>query len=144
MGHSTFDPATRTGRAWNAGRVFGEKRASKPEHVCAIRVWLDHEGRLRDRALFDFAINSTLRGCDVVKVKIGDLVSGGRIRARTIVVQRRTKRPVQFELLEAARSSLLAWSRDVTERSMIMLSQAASITQPISARGSMPASSMSG
>lgn len=109
MGHSTFDPATNGRKAWNAGRVVGAKRALKPPQVWAIRFWLDHEGRLRDRALFDLAIDSKLRGCDVVKVKIGDLVSGGRIRARAIVVQRKTKRPVQFELMEAARTSLLAW-----------------------------------
>lgn len=109
MGHSTFDPATSVKRAWNAGRVVGAKRALKPPQVWAIRFWLDHQGRLRDRALFDFAIDSKLRGSDVVKVKIGDLVSGGRIRARAVVVQRKTKRPVQFELMEAARTSLLAW-----------------------------------
>lgn len=109
MGHSTFDPATNGRKAWNAGRVVGAKRALKPPQVWAIRFWLDHEGRLHDRALFDLAIDSKLRGCDVVKVKIGDLVSGGRIRARAIVVQRKTKRPVQFELMEAARTSLLAW-----------------------------------
>ncbi|WP_152048654.1 tyrosine-type recombinase/integrase [Aureimonas psammosilenae] len=109
MGHSTFDPATNVRRAWNAGRVVGAKRALKLPQVWAIRFWLDHEGRLRDRALFDLAVDSKLRGCDVVKVKIGDFVSGGRIRARAIVVQRKTKRPVQFELMEAARTSLLAW-----------------------------------
>jgi integrase len=63
----------------------------------------------RDRALFDLAVDSKLRGCDVVKVRIGDLISGGRVRARAIVVQQKTGRPVQFELLEAARTSILAW-----------------------------------
>jgi len=109
MGHTTFDPAGSARRAWNAGRTVGAKRALKPPQVWAIRFWLDHEGRLRDRALFDLAIDSKLRGCDVVKVKIGDLVSGGRIRARAIVVQRKTKRPVQFELMDAARASLQTW-----------------------------------
>ena len=109
MGHSSFDPAIDTRRAWNAGRTVGAKRALKPPQVWAIRFWLDHEGRLRDRALFDLAIDSKLRGCDVVKIKIGELVTGGRIRARAIIVQRKTKRPVQFELLEAARGSLLSW-----------------------------------
>jgi integrase len=70
---------------------------------------LDREHRLRDRALFDLAIDSKLRGCDLVKVRIGDLVSGGRVRNRATVIQQKTKRPVQFELLEPARSSLLAW-----------------------------------
>jgi site-specific recombinase XerC len=109
MGHSTFDPVTTARKAWNAGRVVGAKRALKPPQVWAIRFWLDHTGRLRDRALFDLAIDSKLRGCDVVRVKIGDLVSGGRIRARAIIVQRKTKCPVQFELLDAARSSLQTW-----------------------------------
>ncbi|HEV7436105.1 MAG TPA: integrase, partial [Pseudorhizobium sp.] len=109
MGYSPYDPVASVRRAWNAGRTVGAKRALKPQQVWAIRFWLDHEGRLRDRALFDLAIDSKLRGCDVVKVKIGDLVCGGRIRTRAIVVQRKTKRPVQFELLEAARASLLAW-----------------------------------
>ena len=61
-------------RPWNAGRKLGAKRALKPQQVWAIRFWLDREGRLRDRAMFDLAIDSKLRGCDVVKIKIGDLV----------------------------------------------------------------------
>ncbi|MEC5322896.1 tyrosine-type recombinase/integrase [Aurantimonas sp. A3-2-R12] len=109
MGHSQYDPAGKARRAWNAGRTVGAKRALKPQQVWAIRFWLDREGRVRDRALFDLAIDSKLRGCDVVKVKIGDLTSGGQIRTRAIVVQRKTKRPVQFELLEPARLSLLVW-----------------------------------
>ena len=71
-----------------------------------------NDGTLRSpirRAMFDLAIDSKLRGCDVVKVKIGDLVSGGRVRSRAIVVQQKTGRPVQFELLEPARGSILAW-----------------------------------
>src|SRR6201985_2267144 len=109
MGHSQFDPASRERRPWNAGRMVGAKRALKRQQVWAIRFWLDRERRLRDRALFDLAIDSKLRGCDVVKIKIGDLVSGGRIRSRAIVVQQKTGLPIQFELLEAARGSLLAW-----------------------------------
>jgi integrase len=109
MGHSQYDPAFRERRAWNAGRKLGAKRALKPQQVWAIRFWLDRERRLRDRALFDLAIDSKLRGCDVVKVRIGELVSGGHIRMRAIVVQQKTGRSVQFELLEPARTSILAW-----------------------------------
>src|SRR5260221_12277361 len=89
--------------------MVGAKRALKPQQVWAIRFWLDREQRLRDRAMFDLAINSKLRGCDVVKIKIGDVVSGGQVRLRAIVIQQKTGRPVQFELLEAARGSMLAW-----------------------------------
>src|SRR5215468_3178211 len=109
MGHSEFDPAIRERQPWNAGRMVGAKRALKPQQVWAIRFWLDRERRLRDRALFDLAIDSKLRGCDVVKIRIGELVSGGRVRTRATVTQQKTSRPVQFELLEAAHSSLQAW-----------------------------------
>lgn len=109
MGHSEYDPGVASQRAWNAGRKPGAKRALNPRQVWAIRFWLDHQGRLRDRALFDLAIDSKLRGCDIVKIKIGDIVSGGRIKSRAIVVQQKTGHPVQFELLEHARNSVLAW-----------------------------------
>ena len=66
MGHSEYDPANRELRAWNAGKMVGAKRALKPQQVWAIRFWLDRERRLRDRALFDLAIDSKLRGCEVV------------------------------------------------------------------------------
>ena len=109
MGHSEYDPGFRERPAWNAGRKLGAKRALKPQQVWAVRFWLDREGRVRDRAMFDVAIDSKLRGCDIVKIRTGDLVSGGCVRTRAVVVQRKTGRPVQFELLEPARTSILAW-----------------------------------
>lgn len=109
MGHTSFEPAFENRTAWNAGRMVGAKRALKPKDVWGIRFLLEHEGRLRDRAMFDLAIDSKLRGCDVVKIKIGDVVINGCIRHRAIVVQQKTGKPVQFELLEPARASLLAW-----------------------------------
>ena len=109
MGLSQYDPAVQERRAWNAGRKVGAKRALKPRQIWAIRFFLDREGRLRDRALFDLAIDSKLRGCDLVKIKIGSLVVGPEIRTRAIVVQQKTGRPVQFELMADARASLLAW-----------------------------------
>jgi site-specific recombinase XerC len=64
---------------------------------------------MRDRALFDLAIDSKLRGCDLVRIRIGTLVAGPEIRTRSMVVQQKTGRPVQFELMSDARASLLAW-----------------------------------
>jgi hypothetical protein len=90
MGKAEFDPVAREIRRWNAGRKVGAKRALKPRQVWAIRFFLDQHRRHRDRALFDLAIDSKLRGCDVVKIKIGDLVSGGQIRTRAIIVQQKT------------------------------------------------------
>ena len=109
MGRSEFDPTVTDRRVWNAGIKVGAKRALKPKQVWAIRFFLDQHRRLRDRALFDLALDSKLRGCDVVRMKIGDVVSGGQVRSRAIVVQRKTGRPVQFELLADARASLLSW-----------------------------------
>ena len=94
---------------WNAGRTVGAKRALKPKQIWEIRFYLNQRRRLRDRALFDLAIDSKLRGCDLVQLKIGDLVSGGQIRTRAIVTQQKTGRPVQFELLADTRASLLTW-----------------------------------
>jgi integrase len=96
-------------QVWNAGRIVGAKRALKPKQIWEIRFYLNQRRRLRDRALFDLAIDSKLRGCDLVRMKIGDIVSGGQIRTRAIVMQQKTARPVQFELLPDARASLLAW-----------------------------------
>ena len=109
MGQSEFDPGAKDKRPRNAGRKIGAKRALKPQQVWAIRFHLDRERRLRDRAMFDLAIDSKLRGCDIVKMKIGDLVRGGQVRSRAIVIQQKTGRPVQFELLEPARNSILVW-----------------------------------
>jgi hypothetical protein len=65
--------------AWNAGRTVGAKRALKPKQIWEIRFYLNQCRRLRDRALFDLAIDSKLRGCDLVQIKICNLVSGGTL-----------------------------------------------------------------
>ncbi|WP_027160966.1 tyrosine-type recombinase/integrase [Mesorhizobium sp. WSM1293] len=109
MGHSQFDDASRERAAWNAGKQVGTKRPLTQKQIWAVRFYLDRERRIRDRALFDLAIDSKLRGCDLVKIKIRDLVSGPEIRARAIVVQQKTGRPVQFEITSDVRASLLAW-----------------------------------
>src|SRR5687767_3542054 len=108
MGYSQFD-RTVQGRAWNAGKTVGTKRPLTQKQIWAIRFFLDREGRLRDRALFDLAIDSKLRGCDLVKTKIGDLIAGTDTRRRAMVVQQKTGRPVQFELTADVRASLIAW-----------------------------------
>ena len=109
MGHSDLDPAVRERRPWNAGTIVGAKRPLKPRDVWAIRFYLDEHRRLRDKAMFDLAIDSKLRGCDIVKMKIGDIAVGGSIRNRATVIQQKTGKPVQFELMADARKSLLAW-----------------------------------
>ena len=109
MTYSQFDPAAQNRVPWNFGAKIGPKRPFNQKQIWTIRFFLDREKRIRDRALFDLAIDSKLRGCDLVALKIGDLVSGPEIRTRAMITQRKTGRPVQFELATDARASLLAW-----------------------------------
>ncbi len=109
MGTAQYDPAALGRPAWNAGRQVGVKKPLKQRQIWAIRFFLDRERRIRDRALFDLAIDSKLRGCDLVKIKIGSLVTGKDIRTRAMVVQQKTGRPVQFEIATEVRTSLLTW-----------------------------------
>ena len=109
MGHSDLDPAVHERRPWNAGQNVGQKRPLKLRDIWAIRFYLDEHKRLRDRALFDLAIDSKLRGCDLVKIRIGDLMSAGSFRDRATVIQQKTGCPVQFEIMPEARKSLAVW-----------------------------------
>ena len=72
----------------NKGRLIGQKRPLKPKDVWAIRARLHLESRKRDLALFNLAIDSKLRGCDLVQLKVDDICAGGRIRERATIVQK--------------------------------------------------------
>lgn len=109
MTYSQFDPAAQSRVPWNFGAKVGPKRPFSQKQIWAIRFYLDREQRIRDRALFDLAIDSKLRGCDLVQFKIGDLVSGPDVRKRATITQRKTGRPVQFEIASYAQASLFAW-----------------------------------
>lgn len=102
MGHSDLDPAIHERRPWNAGKSVGPKRPLKPRDIWAIRFYLDEHKRLRDRALFDLAIDSKLRGCDLVKLRIGDLVSAGSLRNRATVIQQIARSLVDHRCLRPA------------------------------------------
>ena len=92
-------------------RIVGAKLPLRPMHVWSIRVRLQIERRVRDLALFDIALDSKLRGCDVVALRLADVIAGGAIRRRATIIQRKTGRPVQFEITEQARRSLSDWLR---------------------------------
>ena len=95
--------------AWNKGRIVGQKRPLLPKHVWAIRVRLELAGNVRDLALFNMAVDSKLRGCDLVRLKVADVVVAGRVKERASIIQSKTLRPVQFEIVEGTRQSLLRW-----------------------------------
>ena len=96
-------------KAWNKGRLIGQKRPLLAKQVWAIRARLELSDNLRDLALFNLAIDSKLRGCDLVRLNVTDLVIGGRVRERVTVVQSKTRRPVQFEVSENTRESIWTW-----------------------------------
>ncbi len=96
-------------RAWNKGRIIGQKRPLLPKQVWGIRARLELADNLRDLALFNVAIDSKLRGCDLAKLAVADLVRDDRVRERVSVIQSKIKRPVQFELSENTRETVTSW-----------------------------------
>lgn len=103
-------PAIRALRpAWNKGRIVGQKRPLKPKQVWAIRVRLELAENHRDHALFNLAIDGKLRGCDLVKMKVVDVMAPGQIKERASVLQSKTNKPVRFEIMEGTLASLEHW-----------------------------------
>jgi integrase len=95
--------------AWNKGRLLGQKPPLKPKEIWSLRIRLQLADKGRDLAPFKLAIDSKLRGCDLVSLPVRDVYQGNVISSRAIVMQRKTHRPVQFELTEAPRESVAAW-----------------------------------
>src|ERR1700724_532986 len=88
---------------WNKGKLTGAKPPLRPKHVWSIRTKLQIEGRIRDLTMFNLAIDSELRGCDVVAIRVEDVAAGGYTADRATVRQKKTGRPVRFELSEQTR-----------------------------------------
>ena len=106
-------PAVRTCRpTWNKGRIVGQKRPLLPKHVWAIRVRLEIVDNYRDLALFNLAIDSKLRGCDLVKLKVVDVFVAGQVKERTSITQSKTEKPVRFEITDGTRKSLVRWMNE--------------------------------
>jgi integrase len=98
-------------RPWNKGLLVGQKKPLQPKQVWSIRVRLEIAHRWRDLALFNLAIDSKLRACDLVKLRIDEVSSGAMVRDRATVIQKKTGRPAQFEITEQTRASLEVWFR---------------------------------
>jgi integrase len=94
---------------WNKGRLVGQKLPLRLKEIWAIRIRLQLAKRARELALFNLSIDSKLRGCDLVSLRVCDVNQSNRIAQRAMVLQRKTQRPVQFELTEQTRDSLGAW-----------------------------------
>lgn len=101
--------AIKTREAWNKGKLVGQKPPLKPKDIWAIRIYLQNAHQVRDLAMFNLAIDSKLRGCDLVNLRVRDVTHGSQVLPRAMVVQRKTQRPVQFELTEPTRTAVAAW-----------------------------------
>lgn len=95
--------------AWNKGKLTGQKPPLKLCEIWAIRTRLQMSSNVRELALFNLAIDSKLRACDLTRLRVRDVWQGSRVSARAMVIQQKTRRPVQFEITDQTRSSLEAW-----------------------------------
>ena len=94
---------------WNKNQIIGQKKPLQVSHIWGIRIRLELEKRARDLVLFNLGLDSKLRGCDLVKLKVSDVVCGRSPLKRTMVVQQKTGSPVQFEITPNTGESILAW-----------------------------------
>src|SRR6476659_9316575 len=94
---------------WNKGKLLGQKPPLKIKEIWAIRIRMQLDHRARELALFNLAIDSKLRGCDLVGLRVHDVIQGSNVAARAIVMQKKTQRPVQFEITEQTRDAVTAW-----------------------------------
>ena len=95
-------------RRLTAGKLTSQKPALKMKEVWSIRTRLEFQGDVRNLVLFNLAIDSKLRGCDLVRLKVGDVAAGGHVKSRGVIIQKKTGRPVQFEISEHTRRSVTA------------------------------------
>ena len=102
---------------WNKGKIVGQKAPLKLRDIWALRVRLRMANRVRELALFNLGIDSKLRGCDLVRLKVRDVCHGDQIAARAIVMQQKTQRPVQFEITQPTHETLQAWIKQASLRS---------------------------
>jgi integrase len=101
--------ATQHQEPWNKDNLVRQKSPFKLKEIWAIRIHLQIRNLTRDLALFDLAIDSKLRACDLVRPPVRDVSHGDRIAARTIVMHQKTQRPVQFEITEQTRKAVAKW-----------------------------------
>ena len=103
------DHPCRTTAPWNRGKLIGPKPPLKPKEIWSIRVRLQVAHRIRDLALFNLALDSKLRACDLVALRVEDVALNGRVRSRATVMQRKAGQPVQFEITEQTRDAVGRW-----------------------------------
>ena len=106
---NTVNKAKSSKIPWNKGKLVGQKLPLKLKEIWAIRIRLQLSKQVRELAMFNLAIDSKLRGCDLVELQVRDISQGSQVLQRAIVMQRKTHRPVQFEITEQTRDAVTAW-----------------------------------
>ena len=101
-----------TCKPWNKGKIIGQKTPFRPKDIWSIRVRLQMQQRTKELALFNLGFDSKLRGCDLVSLRVSDVCHGSQVAHRAIVMQRKTHRPVQFEITPTTRESLESWMKE--------------------------------
>src|ERR1700692_4173035 len=99
---------------WNKGKLVGQKAPFKLKEIWAIRVRLQIAGRCRELALFNLAVDSKLRACDLVQLRVRDVCHGQSMASRALILQQKTQRPVQFEITEPTRDAVSPWIKKPT------------------------------
>ena len=97
---------------WNKGKIVGQKVPLKLKDIWAIRIRLQLGHRTRELALFDLGLDSKLRACDLVRLRVRDVCHGDRVSTRAIVLQQKTSQPVQFEITQPTRDAIGEWMRE--------------------------------
>lgn len=99
-------------KAWNQGLIVGQKRPLKLRDIWEIRIRLKIAGNSRNLALFNLALDSKLRGCDLIGLLVSGVASVGRVSSRATIVQSKTQKPVHFEITAQTRDSLATWIQE--------------------------------
>jgi hypothetical protein len=97
---------SKTHTPWNKGKLIGQRPPLKLREIWAVRIRLQLKGLVRELALFNLAIDSKLRGCDLVRLRVRDVSSGSGINSRAMVMQKKTHQPVQFEITDQTQEAL--------------------------------------
>jgi integrase len=110
---------------WNKGKLMGQKLPLSMQEIWSIRMCLQSIGNQRDLALFNLAIDSKLRACDLLSLRVSDVASGKEVQSRAIIRQKKTKRPVRFEITVRTRKSLEDWieAANLTENAFLFPSR---------------------
>jgi hypothetical protein len=138
------DSVARAKVPWNKGKIVGQKAPLRLKDIWAIRIRLQLGHRVRELALFDLGLDSKLRACDLVRLRVRDICHGEHVSNRAIVMQQKTSQPVQFEITPPTREAVTDWIKELHLPMTTTFSLAACMILPTWVHGNTPASLIRG